>query len=162
MIIGVLVMNSYLYPHVFLSGWGIWVASGLLPLLGLTMGYIAATIFRQPHPSRRAIAIETSCQNVALTLGLITISYGPDVYLKVLVFPELFGTLGVGFLLILCAIYNIQRLVRKRLDLKKTKQQQLIDDECNVEKHGNEINSYEKVQAKGEIGASGNKLEATT
>lgn len=114
MIIAVLAMNSYLYPHVFLSGWGIWVASVLLPALGLTLGFIAATVFRQPPPCRRAIAIETGCQNVALTLGLVTISYGPSVYLQVLVFPELFGTLGTALILILVGIYQIQKRAQQR------------------------------------------------
>lgn len=137
MIIGVLAMNCYMYPHIFLSSWGVWVASCLLPLLGLTFGYVAATIFRQPYPSRRAIAFETSCQNVGLVLGLITISYGSEVYLQVVVFPVLFGTLGVGFLLILCGIYQIQKIVRRRLDRKKTNQTD--DDESNHEAYDNKI-----------------------
>ena len=117
-IFAVLAMNSYLYPHVFLSGWGIWVAAALLPTLGLVCGYIASSIFCLPHSSRRAIAIETSCQNVALCLGLISVSYGPDVYLKVLVFPELFGTLGTAFILILVGIYQVHKIIRRRLGPK--------------------------------------------
>ena len=132
MIFAVLAMNSYLYPHVFLSGWGVWVASILLPALGLTVGFTAATVFRQAPPCRRAIAIETGCQNVALTLGLVTISYGPRVYLQVLVFPELFGTLGTALILILVGIYQIQKRVQKRKHKKNT-------DAKNTEENVNEI-----------------------
>ena len=158
MIIGVLAMNSYLYPHVFLSGWGVWVASSLLPVIGLTVGYIAATIFRQPQPSRKAIAIETSCQNVALTLGLITVFYGPEVYLQVLVFPELFGTLGTGFILILCASYNVHKCIRRRLDSKETKYD--VDGDFKMEVYENQVSCDEMMQEKVQSVEKGNEFHA--
>ena len=58
---------------------------------------------------------------MALTLGLVTISYGPRVYLQVLVFPELFGTLGTALILVLVGIYQIRKRVQKReYDKKNT------------------------------------------
>lgn len=42
------------------------LACFLLPLVGLTFGYIVASVFRQDGVIRRTTAIETGCQNVQL------------------------------------------------------------------------------------------------
>lgn len=153
MLLALLAVNSYLYPHVFLSGWGIWVGAVVLPVIGLTIGYVAATIFRQPPKSRRAIAIETGCQNVTLVIGLITIFYGKEVYLDVMVFPELFGTIGYALVLILCGIYKVQKVVRRRLNPKDTEKKRIsIDDVVNMEVHENAIICDETVEEKVENG----------
>ena len=117
MIFIVIGISSYLYPKMYSSPWQLWFASALLPVLGLIFGYIASSIFCLPHASRRAIAIETGCQNVALCLTLVSISYGADVFLKVLVFPELFGVVGLAIILCLVGLYHAQKIIRRRLGL---------------------------------------------
>ena len=131
MIFGVIAISSYLYPQMYSSGWQIWFASGLLPVLGLTIGYASSSIFCLPHASRRAIAIETGCQNVALCLTLVSVSYGADVFLKVLVFPALFGTLGLAIILVLVGLYHIHKILRRRLSENKLMSPDKIDsDKC--------------------------------
>ena len=121
MIFCVIGISSYLYPDMYSSGWQLWLAASILPILGLIIGYVSSSIFCLPHASRRAIAIETGCQNVALCLTLVSISYGPDVFLKVLVFPELFGVTVLVIILALVGLYHMQKLVRKRLGLNGDK-----------------------------------------
>ena len=63
----------------------------------------------------------------------MSVSYGPDVYLKVLVFPELFGTLGTAFILILVGIYHVQKIIRRRLHKKDRELVQLNDIKTNAD-----------------------------
>ena len=94
MIFGIIAVGSYLYPEIYTSSWRVWLAAVLLPLIGLAIGYIASSIFCMPQASRRAIAIETGCQNAALCVTIITISYDADVFLHVAVYAELFVVCG--------------------------------------------------------------------
>ena len=116
MIFAVIGISSYLYPQMYSSPWQLWLASMMLPIFGLTIGYASSSIFCLPHSSRRAIAIETGCQNVALCLTLISVSYAPDVFLKVLVFPELYGVTGLSIMLVLVVIYQIHKRLRRQLN----------------------------------------------
>ena len=47
----------------------------------------------------------------------MSISYGADVFLKVLVFPELFGVVGLAIVLGLVGLYHVQKIIRRRLGL---------------------------------------------
>lgn len=148
MIFGVIGITSYLYPQMYSSGWQLWLASALLPVLGLFFGYAGASIFCLPHATRRAIAIETGCQNIGLCLTLVSISYGPDVYLKVLVFPELFGTVGLAMNLCLVGLYHVQKILRRRVDFselellnKHESEQQEIHPTCNKNEDGIQIHT---------------------
>ena len=47
----------------------------------------------------------------------MSISYGADVFLKVLVFPELFGVVGLAIVLCLVGLYHVQKIIRRRLGL---------------------------------------------
>ena len=142
-------ISSYLYPQMFSSSWQLWLASALLPALGLTFGYTASSIFCLPHASRRAIAIETGCQNVALCLTLVSISYGADVFLKVLVFPELFGVVGLAIVLNLVGLYQLQKIVRRRLglngkDLMKNNEIEMDKCESKTNAEGHKIEAVNK------------------
>ena len=47
----------------------------------------------------------------------MSISYGADIFLKVLVFPELFGVVGLAIILCLVGLYHAQKIIRRRLGL---------------------------------------------
>ena len=72
------ILQSYLYPSIFDLKWTVWVAAILLPIVGFLLGFILATIFCQPLQYRRTIGFETGCQNVALALSLIAVSFEKD------------------------------------------------------------------------------------
>ena len=133
MIVGVIAFGVYLYPHIFTSGWQMCMASCLLPILGLTIGYASASVCCLPHASRRAIAIETGCQNVALCLTLVTLSYGVDVYLKVLVFPALFGAIGSATHLAVVGLYHLQKILRRRLQVGLNGNNMMTPDETDLD-----------------------------
>lgn len=42
-------------------------------------------------------------------------------FLKVLVFPALFGTLGLAIILVLVGLYHIHKILRRRLGLSENK-----------------------------------------
>ena len=76
---------------------------------------IAASIFRMPHASRRAVAIEIRCQNVALCLTLITISYDADVFLHIAVYAELFGVCGYSITFGCIGLYHLHKRIMGRI-----------------------------------------------
>ncbi|KAL3852234.1 hypothetical protein ACJMK2_015904 [Sinanodonta woodiana] len=68
-ILSVSVLTIYQYPMMFLSGWQVWVAAGLI----------------------KAISIAISAQNVAHCLTLIVISFPKDVVYQIMMYSMLFG-----------------------------------------------------------------------
>ncbi|XP_070541982.1 ileal sodium/bile acid cotransporter-like [Ptychodera flava] len=103
-LIGLLVgvgIRAYINPSVF-SGmdWTIWLITLFLPVLAGTVGFASSSIIRLPCSSRRTIAIETACQNVALSLTVINSSFpsGPQ-RAAMQVIPSLYGpVLGIEIL----------------------------------------------------------------
>ena len=133
---GVVGFFSYLFPQIYSAGWQLWLGACVLSLFGITLGYILATIFRLPHASRRAIAIETGVQNVGLCLALVAIAYGPDLFLEILVFPVLFATVGFAAMLVFILLYKIQKILRTRLGLLEKKPPSATVEGPNIDKEG--------------------------
>ncbi|XP_072050037.1 ileal sodium/bile acid cotransporter-like [Amphiura filiformis] len=88
----VITLNALINPRMFTSGWKIWFASVTLPFLGFSIGYGMARLLKQSHTICRTVAFETGCQNVALTLTLIlmTFSEHPN-FADLMTFPSLFA-----------------------------------------------------------------------
>ena len=64
----------------------------------------------------------------------MTISYGADVFLKVLMFPELFGVVGLAIILCLAGLYHVQKIIRRHLGLvgKELMKQNQIEETGTV------------------------------
>ena len=114
---GVTAVNIFLYPEIFTESWELWLGAILLPSLGLSVSYAVTSIFCLSHACRRAVAIENGCQNVALCMAIISLSYKGEVLLKVMAFPVLFGICSFTIIVVLIVIYHIQKQIRKRLGL---------------------------------------------
>ena len=64
----------------------------MLPFLGFGLGYGIARIMKQSHKKCRTIAFETGCQNVALTLTVILLTFSDHPQFgDLMTFPSLFG-----------------------------------------------------------------------
>ncbi|XP_072050036.1 ileal sodium/bile acid cotransporter-like [Amphiura filiformis] len=101
-------LNGLINPGMFTSGWKVWFASVTLPFMGFSIGYGMALLLKQSHSKCRAIAFETGCQNVALTLTLILMTFAdhPD-FADLMTFPSLFGIFMMIDPLILVAIWRV-------------------------------------------------------
>ena len=132
-VIGVIGTNVFLYPEIFTESWELWLAAFLLPALGLSVGYAVTSIFCLPHACRRAVAVENGCQNVALCMGILSLSYKGEVLLKAMAFPELFLICSTTIILVLIAIYHIQKQVRKRLGLVDDVQEKNKKDVAKID-----------------------------
>ena len=126
MIFGIIAIGSYLYPEVYSLSWRLWLAAALLPALALTVGYIAGSVFCMAHASRRTIALEVGCQNSALTITLITLSYDESVFLYVAAYSGLYTV--CAYIIIFISIgsyYTYKCLVKKGKKVQITKESEL-------------------------------------
>lgn len=69
-------MEVFIFPDIF-SGVPLkmYVAVIVLPILGIFLGFVAASAFRLNHVTRRTIAIECGIQNVGTALAIVSLSY---------------------------------------------------------------------------------------
>ena len=64
----------------------------MMPFLGFGLGYGMARILKESHKKCRTIAFETGCQNVALTLTVILLTFSDHPrFSDLMTFPCLFG-----------------------------------------------------------------------
>ena len=77
-------LEVFIFPDIFNDVPAVlYVAEFLLPLLGLALGFGAASLFRLEYPIRRTIAIEAGIQNVGTALTIITLSFPFEVSARV-------------------------------------------------------------------------------
>ena len=69
----------------------IYLAGILLGPIGFFLGYVGARLVRLDVPQRRAMSLETGVQNVPLALGIILISFPPELQAEMLVAPIFYG-----------------------------------------------------------------------
>jgi len=70
---------------------GIYLAGILLGPLGFLFGYVGGRLVGLASPQRRSLSLETGVQNVPLALGIILISFPPEVQAEMLVAPIFYG-----------------------------------------------------------------------
>lgn len=106
-VIGV-VLNGFINPRMFTSGWKIWFAAIAVPFFGFTFGYVLARILRQSHAKCRTIAFETGSQNVALTLTLIFLTFDEDPdFDDLMTFPSLYAIFIFVDAIIVVIVYKL-------------------------------------------------------
>ena len=76
---------------------GTYLAGGLLGPVGFILGYLSARAMGLVKAQRRAVSIETGSQNTPLALGIILISFPPEIQHEILVAPILYGIAIVPF-----------------------------------------------------------------
>lgn len=69
-------MEVFIFPDIFTDvPMKMYAAVTLLPILGLTLGYVAAFAFKLRPMIRRTVAIECGIQNVGTALAIVSLSY---------------------------------------------------------------------------------------
>ena len=88
-----IILLSILYPFVYLSSWQMYTAATIIPVIGFFSGFIISKMFCMSYRYARTAAIETGCQQVALCLALIILTFKKDqrVLAEIIRFPLLFG-----------------------------------------------------------------------
>lgn len=73
-------LEVILFPNMFTDvPFKLYAVTLCLPAIGLTLGYVFATILKRSKPERKTIAIECGIQNVPVALTVITLSFSLEV-----------------------------------------------------------------------------------
>lgn len=101
-------MEFFIFPNIFVDvPWQLYLSVVVLPLLGFTLGYTLAWIFRQEPQVRRTISIESGVQNVGTALTIVSISFPFENQDKVLLFPWLYAFSMTGVSIVISAMYQL-------------------------------------------------------
>ncbi|XP_070541714.1 ileal sodium/bile acid cotransporter-like [Ptychodera flava] len=113
-------------PEIYRSEWKAWLLTSIYPLLAFSFGFLVASLFRLPYKKRRTIAFETGCQNVALALTVINISFpSGQGQLQMLIVPILYSLfLFIDSLLIIMTYVLISRFCCKK---KREENKEIVD-----------------------------------
>ncbi|KAJ8301611.1 hypothetical protein KUTeg_020598 [Tegillarca granosa] len=128
------IINIILYPNIYTTStaWGTWFGSAILPSIGMGIGYVFAFIARRPESQRRAIAIETSAQNVALCLTLIFITFKGVNVSRMMAYPSIFGCFSVITLVVSSVLFRlIDFYKRKNTKLESNRELNIMEDPSN-------------------------------
>uniref|UniRef100_A0A668UCS4 Uncharacterized protein n=1 Tax=Oreochromis aureus TaxID=47969 RepID=A0A668UCS4_OREAU len=69
----------------------VYVVAVLMPLCGYAAGYGLAVLFELPPNSRRAVSLETGCQNVQLCTAILKLAFPPQLMGGMYMFPLLYA-----------------------------------------------------------------------
>ncbi|XP_006790280.2 sodium/bile acid cotransporter 4 [Neolamprologus brichardi] len=69
----------------------VYVVAVLMPLCGYAAGYGLAVLFDLPPNSRRAVSLETGCQNVQLCTAILKLAFPPQLMGGMYMFPLLYA-----------------------------------------------------------------------
>uniref|UniRef100_A0A665T7L5 Solute carrier family 10 member 4 n=1 Tax=Echeneis naucrates TaxID=173247 RepID=A0A665T7L5_ECHNA len=69
----------------------VYVVAALMPLCGYAAGYGLAMLFDLPPKSRRAVSLETGCQNVQLCTAILKLAFPPQLMGGMYIFPLLYA-----------------------------------------------------------------------
>ncbi|XP_070542072.1 ileal sodium/bile acid cotransporter-like [Ptychodera flava] len=103
----------------FSNFWKPWILALIYPAIGFAFGYVISLIFRLEGPKRRTVGFETGCQNVALALSVINLSFPPGLFtLQMLTIPSLFGLCMILDAVIFMSSFKIYKVLKKRRESK--------------------------------------------
>uniref|UniRef100_A0A3Q2Z333 Solute carrier family 10 member 4 n=1 Tax=Hippocampus comes TaxID=109280 RepID=A0A3Q2Z333_HIPCM len=69
----------------------VYVVALLMPMCGYAAGYGLAVLFHLPPNSRRAVSLETGCQNVQLCTAILKLAFPPQLMGGMYMFPLLYA-----------------------------------------------------------------------
>lgn len=69
----------------------VYMVAVLMPLCGYAAGYGLAVLFDLPPNSRRAVSLETGCQNVQLCTAILKLAFPPQLVGGMYMFPLLYA-----------------------------------------------------------------------
>ncbi|CAL4109928.1 unnamed protein product [Meganyctiphanes norvegica] len=109
----VFVLWLIIYWPVFLQATPmIAVGAILLPILGFSFAYALAKITCQSHQVARTIGVETGCQNMAVAISIIILSFhDPQEKAQIIIFPTLYG---ITLLVLMFGGIFLWKLYKKR------------------------------------------------
>ncbi|KAG1679739.1 Ileal sodium/bile acid cotransporter [Nymphon striatum] len=140
-----LVIQSVLFPGMYLVKWNVWVAAAMFPIIGFFLGFILAKLARREMKAVKAISFETGSQNVALAVTVLFLTFPFDVLEEATAFPQLYAVIMLieygGFVL----VYNIHRKFFSSQKDKDSKSSKVESSEDKVQmKQINETKEPEK------------------
>eukprot|EP00057_Strongylocentrotus_purpuratus_P034815 XP_796623.1 PREDICTED: ileal sodium/bile acid cotransporter [Strongylocentrotus purpuratus] len=86
-----IIVNTVINKAIFMTSWSVWFSAICLPFFSFGLAYLIAWILRQDPTNCRTIAVETSSQNVALTLAIIGVSFADQELDALVVYPSLYS-----------------------------------------------------------------------
>ncbi|XP_032818842.1 hepatic sodium/bile acid cotransporter-like [Petromyzon marinus] len=78
----------------------------LMPLLGYTLGFVLAGLFRLSYKCRRTVSMETGCQNLQLCTAVLKLTFDPQVIGPLYLFPLLYIFFQVVTALLFVLVYR--------------------------------------------------------
>ncbi|XP_063956165.1 ileal sodium/bile acid cotransporter-like [Lytechinus pictus] len=127
-----LIINTIINTAIFQTSWSVWFSAIALPFFSFGLAYLLAWILRQDHKNCRTIAVETSSQNVALTLAIIGVTFADQQLDALVVYPSLYSIFLIFDGLIMIPVYWIGAkyvLPRLRRSSKEQKETETPDPE---------------------------------
>ena len=98
------VLNPQAWTH---GEWTLWFVGATVTVLGFSAGLLLSSLARLTWSRRRTVAIETGCQNVPLTLTLISLSFPKDVASEATVVPLIFVMISACEYGLFCILYQL-------------------------------------------------------
>ncbi|RWS22513.1 ileal sodium/bile acid cotransporter-like protein 3 [Leptotrombidium deliense] len=128
-------LEVLIFPDIFDDvPFKLYAAEILLPLLGLTLGYGLATIFRLKKCERRTVAIECGIQNVGTALAIVSLSYPFHQLRKVWLFPFLYAFSMLGICIVISGLYQLhKRYIGHKFDVSQVTKHELNERESNLQ-----------------------------
>ncbi|XP_022055181.1 sodium/bile acid cotransporter 4 [Acanthochromis polyacanthus] len=87
----------------------VYVVAILMPLCGYAAGYGLAVLFDLPPNSRRAVSLETGCQNVQLCTAILKLAFPPQLMGGMYMFPLLYALFQAAEAGIFILVYRMYR-----------------------------------------------------
>ncbi|XP_072244836.1 sodium/bile acid cotransporter 4 [Leuresthes tenuis] len=87
----------------------VYVVAVLMPLCGYAAGYGLAVLFDLPPNSRRAVSLETGCQNVQLCTAILKLAFPPQLMGGMYMFPLLYALFQAAEAGIFILAYRLYR-----------------------------------------------------
>eukprot|EP00057_Strongylocentrotus_purpuratus_P017227 XP_011671701.1 PREDICTED: ileal sodium/bile acid cotransporter-like [Strongylocentrotus purpuratus] len=133
------VLDYIAVPTLFIATWELWLSAALVPPIGFLVGYAIAFVSRRIPEHCRTIAFETGCQNVALALALVKLTFRDDHVMEgaMIKFPSMYAVFMIIYAV--CFITAFRLYVRYkanrdydftaiRVDEKRNDGESRVDD----------------------------------
>nr|XP_061790822.1 sodium/bile acid cotransporter 4-like [Nerophis lumbriciformis] len=87
----------------------VYIVALLMPMCGYAAGYGLATLFKLPPNSRRAVSLETGCQNVQLCTAILKLAFPPQLMGGMYMFPLLYALFQAAEAGVFILVYRTYR-----------------------------------------------------